>query len=667
MTDTHVPTPPLRKKLRSQLEKVVKAARQEAEAGARAVLEQYAVSEPQPFEHLSPEDRDLRRRLRARARQLGDRRLPDSRQDIGHLVHECAYEHWHEMLFARFLAESNLLMHPEGVPVSLEECEELAEEEGAADGWEVAARYAARMLPQIFRPDAPVLQFNLSPECRRRLEDLLESLPSEVFTASDSLGWVYQFWQAQKKDEVNRSEVKIGADELPAVTQLFTESYMVDFLLHNSLGAWWVSRHPDEQPPAELPYLRRLEDGTPAAGTFPGWPETTGELRVLDPCCGSGHFLVAAFRLLVPLRRAEEGLSSQEACEKVLEENLFGLELDERCTQIAAFALALAAWIYPGSGGYRPLPGLHIACSGLAVGATEEEWVQFAGQNERLRQGMKRLHQLFRDAPVLGSLIDPIGQDGDLLTATFSELQPLLQQVMEREQQDYVGDELGIAAQGITRAAELLAGRYHLIVTNVPYLARGKQGPKLRAYCERHYPAAKNDLATVFLERCLRLCAGGGSTALVLPQNWLFLAGYRKLRERLLHTVSWNGVVRIGTEGFETITGHVVNVALVTLAPGFPSKRQIMYAMDVSGRSTPSEKAGALRSSDRVMTISQSSPAHAPQVAAGQEGRCWLSLAHGEPTSDQADAVPCGQHSYGTGAAGVGDLSAPQCGGRGGV
>ena len=234
MTATSLAVLPLKKELRNQLEKVVKIARQEAEVGARAVLEQYAISESQPFEHLSPNARDLRVHLRARARQLGDRRRSDGCQDIEHLIHECAYEHWHEMLFARFLAENNLLMHPEGVPVSLEECEELAEEEGVDDGWEVAARYAARMLPQIFRPDAPVLQFNLSPECRRQLEDLLESLPPEVFTANDSLGWVYQFWQAQKKGEINQSEVKIGADELPAVTQLFTESYMVDFLLHNT-------------------------------------------------------------------------------------------------------------------------------------------------------------------------------------------------------------------------------------------------------------------------------------------------------------------------------------------------------------------------------------------------------------------------------------------------
>src|SRR4051794_31284574 len=98
------------------------------------------------------------------------------------------------------------------------------------------------MLPQIFRKDDPVLGLALPPETRSEMEDLLEGLTKPVFDADDSLGWVYQFWQADKKDEVNESEVKIGADELPAVTQLFTEDYMVLFLLHNTLGAWWAGK-----------------------------------------------------------------------------------------------------------------------------------------------------------------------------------------------------------------------------------------------------------------------------------------------------------------------------------------------------------------------------------------------------------------------------------------
>src|SRR5262245_48358423 len=240
------------------------------------------------------------------------------------------------MLVAGFLAENNLLMHPDGVGVSLADCEELAQLEGAENGWMLAARYASRMLPQIFRIDDVLLEIEFPINDRLPLEKLLTNLPTEVFTADDSLGWVYQFWQARKKEEVNRSSAKIDGGTLPAVTQLFTEPYMVKFLLHNTIGAWWSAHHgikgpsggagvPAGQAPVEMEYVRWRDDGTPAAGSFDSWTKTFKEFTMLDPCCGSGHFLTEAFHLLVPRRMHDEGLSTQEACDSVLSENLFGL------------------------------------------------------------------------------------------------------------------------------------------------------------------------------------------------------------------------------------------------------------------------------------------------------------------------------------------------------
>ncbi|ACN17947.1 conserved hypothetical protein [Desulforapulum autotrophicum HRM2] len=356
------------------------------------------------MDYLSEDDRNLRRRLRVYGRQLGDvRSAKTQKQEMDRLVEEVAYEHWHRMLFARFLAENNLLMYPDPddpVAVTLEECEALAGDEGAKNGWELAARYAARMLPQIFRPDSPSFELILPPEHQQRLERLLAELEPEVFLASDSLGWVYQLWQTKRKDEVNSSEVKIGARELPAVTQLFTEPYMVSFLLDNSLGAWWAGkrltendlktaeseealRHKASLDGVPLAYLRFVqdEDGAwaPAAGTFDAWPKTLAELKTLDPCCGSGHFLVAAFLMLVPMRMELEELSAKAAVDAVLRDNLHGLELDQRCVELAAFALALTAWSYPDAGGYRVFPELNVACSGLSISAKKDEWLAFAG------------------------------------------------------------------------------------------------------------------------------------------------------------------------------------------------------------------------------------------------------------------------------------------------
>jgi predicted GIY-YIG superfamily endonuclease/REP element-mobilizing transposase RayT len=333
--------PTLASELRSKLEHVVIEARDAAEAGARAALESLAVHEAKYYPHMSKRQQELRNHLRARARQLGDRQDASGRIAIDHLAGECAYEHWHRMLFARFLAENGLLIEPqEKIAISLAEAEELAKE-GGADVWDFASRCAQSMLPQIFRPDLPaprpksgefcvyvlkccdssfyigqtddfhrrlsehergevgwtaarlpiepihwetfatreeavrrekelktgfgrqwlkreypkgalaaaarqagdpLLQVSFATEHRIKVEKLLASLPQAVFTASDALGWVYQFWQSKKKDEVNRSEVKIGADEISAVTQLFTEPYMVLFLLHNTLGAWWAGK-----------------------------------------------------------------------------------------------------------------------------------------------------------------------------------------------------------------------------------------------------------------------------------------------------------------------------------------------------------------------------------------------------------------------------------------
>ena len=403
---------PLDKTLRNRLERTIKDARDIAEDAARAALEQLGVGEAAPFAHLSEQDRELRRKLRVHGRQLGDSLNGGKIQTMDRLIEEVAYEHWHRMLFARFLAENNLLMYPDPddpVAVTLEECEDLAADEGAANGWELAARFAARMLPQIFRLDSPVFQLALPPEHQQKLERLVADLELPVFTASDSLGWVYQFWQAKKKDEVNASEVKIGARELPAVTQLFTEPYMVSFLLDNSLGAWWAARRLTEAdlqnasseeelrrkaaiPGVPLDYLRfvQQEDGpwTPAAGTFDGWPEQLADLKTLDPCCGSGHFLVAAFLMLVPMRMERDGLSAREAVDAVLRENIHGLELDQRCVELAAFALALTAWKYPSAGGYRVLPELNVACSGLSVSVAKEEWKQLGLGKKNLTIGL---------------------------------------------------------------------------------------------------------------------------------------------------------------------------------------------------------------------------------------------------------------------------------------
>jgi hypothetical protein len=461
--------------LRQTLEKTVVKARELAERGARDAVTALAVGASEPFASMNEEQRKLRNRLRAHGRQLGDQRdAQKATQSIERLVREMAYAHWHRMLFARFLAENQLLIEPSsGVSISLDECEELAAEEGT-DLWGLAAQFAQEMLPQIFRGDDPVLAAKLPLEIRQQLQGLVAGLETETFTASDSLGWTYQFWQTKRKKEVNDSGVKIGADEISPVTQLFTEDYMVDFLLDNTLGAWHAGKvlaanpqlaataQSEEElrqgvalPSCPWTYLRfiKTDDGpwAPASGTYEGWPKTAAELKCLDPCMGSGHFVVAMFERLVALRIGEEGAGENAATAAVIQDNLFGLEIDPRCTQIAAFNLALAAWRHVG---YCPLPPMNLACSGLAPNTNEAEWLALAGDNERLRNGMGRLYRLFEKAAILGSLINPRAEGADLLVAGFQELQPIMEQALVREGKDDSTNELAVTARGLTNAAK---------------------------------------------------------------------------------------------------------------------------------------------------------------------------------------------------------------------
>ena len=600
---------PLDKKLRKQLENTIIKARTVAEIAANSALERLSVGASKPGDHLSDELRQQRNKLRAHGRQLGDIRQDNAEQSLVHLVQETAYEHWHRMLFARFLAENHLLMYEDGVtPLSIQDCVELALEEQGVNGWELAGRFASAMLPQIFRLENPVLTVTFSPEHQRELEKLLEGLESETFQASDSLGWVYQYWQTQRKEAVNKSGNKIGADELSAVTQLFTEPYMVSFLLDNSLGAWWVSNYPEHKDLLPFQYLRYApeendqeeaeykETTIPAAGTFEQWPKNLSELKMLDPCCGSGHFLVATLLMLVPMRMKAEGLSADEAIAKVLSENIHGLELDQRCVEIAAFAVALEAWRYPDSSGYRELPSLNIAWVGQSIKAKKEDWLSLAGDDEHLYYGMEALYNTFKDAPLLGSLIDPSKSIAkNLLNDGFADLQPLLNKALQQFEvaENY---EAVIAAKGLTLAVELLGQKYELIATNVPYLSRGKQCKELQDFTEFHYPDAKSDIANVFLERCLELNTTGGVIQMVMPQNWLFLGSYQKQREHLLKEVTWNVLARLGAGAFDTISGEVVNAILLSLTKATPNIEHLLKGVDASVPKTVQEKVDILKS-----------------------------------------------------------------------
>lgn len=562
---------------RRLLERAVVAGRGVAESAAVAMVSRLGVGEESAPGHLSVEERGLRRGLRARARQLGDlldrAAGGDVRVRCKLLVGQVAYEQWHRLLFARFLEVTGLLRHPEfDAAVTLAECEELAPSLGEPDGWAVAARFAAELVPGIFTESDPCARARLAPEDRLALERVVTGLPGEVFLADDALGWVYQFWQSQAKAEVNASGRKIGGADLAPVTQLFTEDYMVRFLLQNSLGAWWAARHPQSPLVAGWEFLRRDDDGLPAAGSFEQWPETAAEVTVMDPCCGSGHFLVAAFGMLWKMRAEEEDLDVAPAQDAVLRENLFGLELDPRCTQIAMFALALEAWK---TGGYRSLPVPQVACSGIPARAPLADWTALADGDDRLEAALGRLHALFADADTLGSLIDPIRatEQAGLESVDWHDIAPLLEKALTAEavtSGDPAAAVFGEAAAGIARAADYLSRRFTLAATNPPYLTRQKQSAVLRDFFAAEGFLGSADIATIMVERSQRLLRNGGLAAFVTPLGWFSQPAYRDLRDQILTHSTLLLLTRLGPGAFRAITGEIVSPALVLIGRDAP-------------------------------------------------------------------------------------------------
>ncbi len=313
------------------------------------------------------------------------------------------------------------------------------------------------------------------------------------------------------------------------------------------------------------------------------------------------------------MRVEEEGLNPADAQDAVLSENLFGLELDPRCTQIAAFNVALAAWK---AGGYRTLPELNIGCSGIRVAGSRDSWLELAGDDPRLRDGLERLHDVFKDADTLGSLIDPkrtIADDG-LLAVEWDEIEPLLTKALTREKtSDPAAAVFGNTAKAVAKAADLLSREYTLISTNPPFRTEGDLEGWFIDHLSSLFGAASTNLATVFLVRCLALARGpeSGAVSLVLPQHWLYQWDYTALREELLFQVPIQLVAKLGTGAFETISGEVVNVGLFVLgSPGTATDGRIR-GIDCEAAKSAHLKAAGLKTNS-VKAVVQGSQVRNP-------------------------------------------------------
>jgi hypothetical protein len=297
------------------------------------------------------------------------------------------------------------------------------------------------------------------------------------------------------------------------------------------------------------------------------------------------------------MRMVLDGLSAADAVDAVLRENIYGLELDKRCIELAVFAIAFNAWKFPNAGGYRHLPEMSLACSGIGISTKKNEWLVLAEDNINLRLALDELYDQFKDAPLLGSLINLQATLNNeiLFEKKWEEIEPLLNKALSFEDSDE-RNEIGIVAKGVAKASRILTKKFHLVATNVPYLGIRKQTGFLKDHFSKFYKLSKGDLATVFLEKYLKNnITSNGVYAVVTPSAIANKDYFKSLRKHILKSYTIRSIAFLGPRAFETISGEVVDVILLTIEKNNPTEDSSFTLIDVYNAKNSDEKSEGIR------------------------------------------------------------------------
>jgi hypothetical protein len=368
------------------------------------------------------------------------------------------------------------------------------------------------------------------------------------------IGWLYQFYISEKKDQVFealKKNKKITPANIPAATQLFTPHWIVRYLVDNSLGRLWMLNRPNSALVDQMEYYIPPEETEADFLKIEG-PE---ELKVCDPACGSGHMLTYAFDLLYAIYE-EEGYEPSEIPERILTHNLYGIELDERAGELAAFALTMKARARQRrffNKGIKP-----NICVLEKVSFTPDELEEYmsAVGRDLFTQGLRETLQQFEEADNFGSLILPKLTN---VTDVLAELET-----------KNVGSNLFLAdthskVLKVLRMAEALSPRYAVVVANPPYMGGKGMNGRLGAWAKENYPKSKSDLFAMFIERNLDMAVTGGAVAMITMQSWMFLSSFEALRGRILNQHTILSMAHLGARAFDSIGGEVVSTTAFVL------------------------------------------------------------------------------------------------------
>ena len=418
-----------------------------------------------------------------------------------------------------------------------------------------------------------------------------EAMTPDTCEDVEVIGWLYQFYISEEKDEVFaelKKNKKITPEKIPAATQLFTPYWIVRYLVQNSLGRLWMLNRPDSSLSRYMEYYIEPQQ----------FPDTRGEkenqgflrikkpeeIKICDPACGSGHMLVYAFDLL-HLIYEEEGYEPTEIPEKILTHNLYGIEIDERAGELAAFALVMKAFKKQRRFLSKPVQPNICVLENVSFDEGElGKYIDFLGQELLTPLLLTTLRQ-FEEADNFGSLIRP-----DITDVTGISEMLESKNVSENLLLSLTHKKVRQALQQIN----YLTPKYHVVIANPPYMYTRNMNEKLRKWLKNNYLDSKNDLFAAFIERNIDLAIRKGTVAMVTMQSWMFLSSYEALRSRILEQNTIVSMAHLGARAFDNIGGEVVSTTAFILENASCQEYEGIYLRLIGGNSEH-EKETAMR------------------------------------------------------------------------